>query len=633
MAILNNSNSTIEQRKAVGVARGAVQGVMRAGKKAVNTAESLVSNAISFALKFVGVEIPAPIINLAIKAVVTILVIIVVAIVLILLYVVIVFGGLFNSVTRMSTINPNFDMSRADDIDYIIEAINDGSIDISTQTTGAISEKDFLFALETISNEEKEREKGASITYEIEHWKLLSSAASEISKQEDYDDFVSSNGNTWRYSESTESDEIIINRSDISIDSMDDCQTRWQPIIALMILRTQNEASHWGTYNNSDFDVSLDDVSEYFITRDMIRECYECFDYDISYYYDPIEVMRDKEYIEMSDMRNQSYFYVDERDNEDVTEAIVYKQPAMAPHSIRGPYCDITYVTSDGVINAATVKYHYEDWKDSLTAAAGGYFDENEFLFILSLLPATEDLSEEYREIFENAKEDSDESYTYSDFKCCGVTVPETIFDIIDGYLTKHVIDTIPVGQSKRIDMTSGYICQKDYKNIRGNGGAKGNDTIAGYGCIDCCYMMCANYFNKIQCNPVKICSLNWDGGYVNANEQFEYGNFCTSYKMSYSQKDKMKVSSIVSWIDKGNPIIVHIGGPWRDSNGYWYYQGKGHYFVIYGYDEAGLYVLDPWFSDRDHISYDAYECLRVGGGGMVVVGSTDSSHIAEFKN
>ena len=51
------------------------------------------------------------------------------------------------------------------------------------------------------------------------------------------------------------------------------------------------------------------------------------------------------------------------------------------------------------------------------------------------------------------------------------------------------------------------------------------------------------------------------------------------------------------------------------------------------GYDEAGLYVLDPWFSDRDHISYDAYECLRVGGGGMVVVGSTDSSHIAEFKN
>ncbi|MBO5371754.1 MAG: C39 family peptidase [Lachnospiraceae bacterium] len=146
------------------------------------------------------------------------------------------------------------------------------------------------------------------------------------------------------------------------------------------------------------------------------------------------------------------------------------------------------------------------------------------------------------------------------------------------------------------------HILQGNYKTKRGNGGDNGNATISSSGCIDCCYAMCAMYYNgytEPSTYMPQISKEVSEGGYV-IGESFDGATFSTDNNMIVTRINKSKLdntdfTNIINNINCGYPVIISIEGRWEDDEGYVLHQShRTHFIVLIGYTTDRFIVYDP---------------------------------------
>lgn len=198
------------------------------------------------------------------------------------------------------------------------------------------------------------------------------------------------------------------------------------------------------------------------------------------------------------------------------------------------------------------------------------------------------------------------------------------------------VISPAPVGENNILNLMPYYIPQKGNDNLRGDG----RRLISNAGCIDCCYTMCANYFNKTELNINEISSGPAVGGYVDGQNFLTFG-FLEDHQMGYSLSQEASTGDIVNHIKAGYPVILRINGPWYGNDGAEYHRDESsHFVVLFGYDSNGIYVLDPanpeyeWSSKP--IPYSAFETLPLADEGtneeiFSFVTSNNPEYVPEF--
>lgn len=176
----------------------------------------------------------------------------------------------------------------------------------------------------------------------------------------------------------------------------------------------------------------------------------------------------------------------------------------------------------------------------------------------------------------------------------------------------------IPIGASIILDMPQ-YINQgnypNDYRGTDGNG-----DTIKKAGCIDCSYAMCLAYYSRIATN---ICNISKT--YVK-NNAFDSNTFLSDNGLTQKWNEPFNLSTITDYLTCGYPVILHIEGIWeyeetvnREIDGVlrqekvqrqYHTTTNGHFLVIIGFDDQGLYVYDPGKSANNQrvIPYNAFK-------------------------
>jgi len=81
---------------------------------------------------------------------------------------------------------------------------------------------------------------------------------------------------------------------------------------------------------------------------------------------------------------------------------------------------------------------------------------------------------------------------------------------------------------------------------------------------------------------------------YVASNAQFQTQTYCNDMGMTSSTNRVFSFSGIAEQIDTGNPVVLHIKGHWEYEGRVYHQSTKGHFLLVTGYDENGLYVCDP---------------------------------------
>ena len=397
----------------------------------------------------------------------------------------------------------------------------------------------------------------------------------------------------------------------------DPYELRWQTVYALTILRVSGNSSEWGLTETDDEGNLLtltrermneEGVSDYFLRENDILQCIECFRPRFSYYWNPLEDTQDGTSFTYDDSRMRAYIEDDQRDNAAIGgqtslggRAYVYHRPTVAARLIDLGYRTISFhvetIDEEQVIVSRTVRETPEEWLADLNLAAGGYFDEERFLFLLKQLPGTEDLVEQYREIF--AAADSERMDTSVD-GCVGAILR------FSSSGTPAIINTDPVpwspeqvtgirfdyqttGHAVILDFRNCYICQGD---SHWGSARRGDGTIRGSGCIDCCFAMAAWYYNG-ACAPMSAVS----GHYVDSNDWFMADVFDADNGMVRNgvSVSGFPTEQVKAHIDSGNPVIFKLGS--RDVSGRWegYHNSNStHFILVCGYDENGIYVCDP---------------------------------------
>ncbi len=181
------------------------------------------------------------------------------------------------------------------------------------------------------------------------------------------------------------------------------------------------------------------------------------------------------------------------------------------------------------------------------------------------------------------------------------------------------------------------YINQGSYKQPRGDG----SYTIAKKGCIDCCYAMCAMYYNGYSDASIympQISKSTSTGGYV-SGQTFQSNIFPGDNNMNVSRIDKGKldnndVSVILNNISNGYPVIIEIVGYWEDDSGVVLHKSSNtHFIVLIGYTSDKFIVFDPGSTTTTQygIPYDALDNVRWGSYRTTT--PTDSNFVPSWAN
>ncbi len=138
----------------------------------------------------------------------------------------------------------------------------------------------------------------------------------------------------------------------------------------------------------------------------------------------------------------------------------------------------------------------------------------------------------------------------------------------------------------------------------RGNG----QYTIQQAGCIDCSYIMIAEYYLR---QDIKVSEIASNTQMYTGNS-FATSHFMATYNMTYysSSYIPFDIDKCRSYIDMGMPLIFHIKGKWEYNGQVYHKSNNGHFLVIMGYDNNGLYVYDPgstYNTKNGPIPYEAF--------------------------
>ena len=303
----------------------------------------------------------------------------------------------------------------ANDTERFRQLIVDGKISFDNFNMGAWDSDDFVKVLDAVIEVEEEHTKEVSITYESQMWEKLEvvEGASELDLTKEYaeGDIVSTPYGCFEFIGIKEN-EVTYSRRWIepasnSLDAVggDVYQLRWQPIVVCCMMRSMQESGHWGygeNYYNLDelAHATGEEVSEFYLTEEMINECIACFDFEYNYYFNPLE-RRDTDY-SYEEAGEYVYNFYDERTDERGAMlspgscVYVTRLPVIAPKKIYSPYITYNYTVNyeTAIIESRSVSYTPYAFQAQLEKACGGTFNESMFLYLLYKLPGTEDFGE-----------------------------------------------------------------------------------------------------------------------------------------------------------------------------------------------------------------------------------------------
>lgn len=139
----------------------------------------------------------------------------------------------------------------------------------------------------------------------------------------------------------------------------------------------------------------------------------------------------------------------------------------------------------------------------------------------------------------------------------------------------------------------------------------QGDYTIQQAGCIDCVYIMLAEYYNNTSISVKDIAQNN--SMYVGNN--FNTMHFMNTYNLEYKTSAfiDFDIDRVRNYIDLGIPPVLHISGHWEYNGSVYHYGNSGHFLLIVGYDSTGLYVYDPGSTKNTKsgaIPYEAFNCV-----------------------
>lgn len=139
-----------------------------------------------------------------------------------------------------------------------------------------------------------------------------------------------------------------------------------------------------------------------------------------------------------------------------------------------------------------------------------------------------------------------------------------------------------------------------------------GTKTIQQAGCIDCTYIMIAEYYLR---KTISVASIASNKSMYNGNE-FNTWLFMKTYNMEYltSSFVTFDIDKCRDYIDKGMPIVLHIKGRWEYNGTVYHKSENGHFLIIMGYDNNGLYVYDPGSTNNTTngpIPYEAFNYVN----------------------
>lgn len=278
--------------------------------------------------------------------------------------------------------------------EYIKQLIVDGMVDTTQGAMGMVEFQDLYDILTAVTDRETANTEEITIEYESEIWTRVLDGEGEYSNE----------FGQWDNTGEKETSNKTLVRNDLEAEGGNSAYSnsymlRWQPILVLCIMRAQHEAGNWG-YDEWVGEGELD-YNDYFLTDEMIDECIAVFDYEFGYYFDFFGQMT-HETVKSSYKFDDFYSYriLDGRLSDTQGNTALRHVPVSAPAYVRNSYITIHYNLEDAKLETRTLRYTPHKFISKLEAAAGGHFDETEFLMLLSALPGTEDLVEEYRMIF-----------------------------------------------------------------------------------------------------------------------------------------------------------------------------------------------------------------------------------------
>lgn len=142
-----------------------------------------------------------------------------------------------------------------------------------------------------------------------------------------------------------------------------------------------------------------------------------------------------------------------------------------------------------------------------------------------------------------------------------------------------------------------------------------GKYTIKEAGCIDCAYVMLAEYYTNKKISVKSVAN--------NKNMYIENG-FNTPYFMKmyglafYSANTTFDVNKCREYIDKNMPLVLHIKGYWEYNGVVYHRTTNEHFLLIMGYDQNGFYVYDPGSNNNTKNGPIPYEAFSHVGGKFI---------------
>ncbi len=278
--------------------------------------------------------------------------------------------------------------------EYVRKLIMDGDVDTTKGAMGMVEFQDLYDILTAVTERENAKDEEITIEYESEIWERVLDGEGEYSNEI----------GQWDNTGDKETSNRTLHRNDLEAEGgntvySNSYMLRWQPVLVLCIMRAQHEAGNWG-YDEWVGEGELD-YNDYFLTDEMIADCIAVFDYEFMYYFDffgqtTTESIKDS--YKFDDL--YSYYVLDGRLSDTQGRTALHHVPVSAPAYVRNSYITITYNLEEAKIETRTLRYTPHKFMAELEAAAGGSFNKDEFLMMLSALPGTEDLVEEYSKIF-----------------------------------------------------------------------------------------------------------------------------------------------------------------------------------------------------------------------------------------
>ncbi len=142
------------------------------------------------------------------------------------------------------------------------------------------------------------------------------------------------------------------------------------------------------------------------------------------------------------------------------------------------------------------------------------------------------------------------------------------------------------------IEMMMYYINQGDWRDFYMD---HSGETFAKSGCLASSVAMILSHYLGYQVKPTEL------NQYINSKAQLDCATALAAYGFGYRNVTTNVMQNTINNLRDGKPCIMHIRGQW----GKYHTTDNGHFLVAYGYDNGGIYVMDPGKRANHYIPYE----------------------------